>query len=751
MFAKGKIRGNGAQLAGYLMTGTEGERVEIVETRGLEAFGRDPIAAFAAMQDIADANTQSTKPFFHGHVRLPAGERLTDAQWMETLELMEKRLGFEGQPRIVTFHHLDQNGDKHLHVGWFRIDLETMRAIDPGLYKNELRELSRDRERAYGLRQLDNERQAHDIAPAASQKETEESRRLGTDVREIRAVILDCFEHSDSGRAFNAALEERGLMLANGDRRDCFVVIDQEGGQHALNKKLTGLTLAAIRERFADLDRSQLPGVEKAQETQRERHAERTLQPETANQNIHEPMTRTLGKTSAEIVMAWTLGRSAEQFEEALAANGISLAVVSSDEAAQSQRTAAFAREIGNFAPVLQAGEIVAVNDHGNVYRFNQRTMGENAPDIEARFPGLDRVALMNVADTKEAMQTAALEAWKAERAAEREQARPASWIESRIAALAEQTARLGATVLEDASGRRVDRSEALADRLRLDGERQTHTVTVQGREAFMAQLDDAGIAIVRVTETDAHALDALRTDENLARIAAETNDEAYRTPQFAKLLPGELAAVTRNGNVHRINSDKFSDAKQFLDAADLPGVVETRARFEIEGERQAEVWAQHRADIAEWQLQQENDRASTRFEAVEIKGGMKAAERQVEAAPMETVEAVREGVGLFARIGQAVLGLFGGWALAPPKLTAEQSRLEARAEAEAAPERAAAAQAAAEWKTQDDGFEARRRAARQLEEAQLGRILGHTTPAEAQRDVDFTRTRQRERERDDY
>ena len=64
-------------------------------------------------------------------------------------------------------------------------------------------------------------------------------------------------------------------MLANGDRRDCFVVIDQAGGQHALNKKLTGLTLAATRERLADLDRQQLPSVEQAQAMQRARQAER--------------------------------------------------------------------------------------------------------------------------------------------------------------------------------------------------------------------------------------------------------------------------------------------------------------------------------------------------------------------------------------------------------------------------------------------------------------------------------------------
>ena len=64
-------------------------------------------------------------------------------------------------------------------------------------------------------------------------------------------------------------------MLANGDKRDCFVVVDQAGGHHALNKKLTGHTLAETRDRLADLDRTQLPSVEQAQEIQRTRTAER--------------------------------------------------------------------------------------------------------------------------------------------------------------------------------------------------------------------------------------------------------------------------------------------------------------------------------------------------------------------------------------------------------------------------------------------------------------------------------------------
>src|SRR5271168_3930529 len=52
---------------------------------------------------------------------------------------------------------------------------------------------------------------------------------------------------------------------AAGNRRDSFVAVDPAGGHHSPNKKLTGLTLAEIRQRLGDLDRTQLPSVDQAQ------------------------------------------------------------------------------------------------------------------------------------------------------------------------------------------------------------------------------------------------------------------------------------------------------------------------------------------------------------------------------------------------------------------------------------------------------------------------------------------------------
>ena len=230
MIAKGNLHGNGVKLVDYLMKGADGERVQFAGARGFEFFGADLRSAAAIMQRLALETTRCEKPWFHTQTRLAPGERLNLAQWEQTLDREEKRLGFAGLPRAWSFHVDEATGEMHMHAAWFRVDTETGRARDPGLFKLRLMEVARACEREFALQEVSSTRQAHDRARAASRNEQEESRRLGTDVRGIRTAILDCLEHADSGKAFCAALEERGLILANGDKRDCFMV-DGEAGE----------------------------------------------------------------------------------------------------------------------------------------------------------------------------------------------------------------------------------------------------------------------------------------------------------------------------------------------------------------------------------------------------------------------------------------------------------------------------------------------------------------------------------------
>jgi hypothetical protein len=273
MIAKGNLHAHGAKLAAYLTTSYADERAELVELRGFAATTiRD---AFIDVQMQAMA-TRATKPFFHAYVRAPGGEGVSRELWREFADRLEAQLGFDGQPRAVAFHHAP-GGETHMHVAWSRIDLASLTAIDPGLYKNKMKELCRAFEKEHGLTEVRNERGADNKTRSANRAEFEQARRLGTDLKAIRNTIQDCWQSADSGQAFAAALAEHGFILANGDRRD-FVIIDREGGDHALSKRITGATAPETRQRMADIDRASLPSVEDAKTLQRKRSAPETRQ-----------------------------------------------------------------------------------------------------------------------------------------------------------------------------------------------------------------------------------------------------------------------------------------------------------------------------------------------------------------------------------------------------------------------------------------------------------------------------------------
>jgi hypothetical protein len=273
MIPKGNLHAHGGRLATYITKGLDGEQAELIETRGL-AEDTDLRLAFCQIQAIAEGQTQCEKPFFHAYVRLPADEELSREQWLETANRLEQKLGLDDQPRGVALHFLE-DGTTHLHVAWSRIDTDQMKAIDPGLYLRKMKEVCRELEQEYGLRELSSELPADRQTAPARRAEFEEARRLGLEIVDVRETIRACYDRSDNGPSFAAALAEQDLHLARGDRRD-FVVVNSEGGMHALGKRICGVEPADIRRRLGDEFRRSLPTVDEArQEIEARREAER--------------------------------------------------------------------------------------------------------------------------------------------------------------------------------------------------------------------------------------------------------------------------------------------------------------------------------------------------------------------------------------------------------------------------------------------------------------------------------------------
>jgi hypothetical protein len=148
-----------------------------------------------------------------------------------------------------------------MHVAWSRINAETMTARPLPFFKERLKEAARELEKKLDLTRVKNQRDGHARAPTLN--EFEQAKRLGIDLAEVRTAIRDCWDRCDNGRSFEAALAEQGLILAQGDRR-AFVVIDRQGGIHALGRRILDVNKTQMLARSADLDLNELPHVDQA-------------------------------------------------------------------------------------------------------------------------------------------------------------------------------------------------------------------------------------------------------------------------------------------------------------------------------------------------------------------------------------------------------------------------------------------------------------------------------------------------------
>jgi hypothetical protein len=715
MIGKGNPHKDGAKLADYLLRGEPGERAQLLDMRGF-ATG-DLRQEFADIDKVRDAATKADAALFHVQFRSVAGEgkRLTNAQWLEILDGCDRALGraMTQQPRAASLHIDEATGDRHLHGAY-----SLLRQTDDGRfyverlgkYERKLQLYAREVEKKYGLQIVTNERKPG--ARHAERREYEESRRLGTDIHEIRTAILQAFNRSDNGPSFDAAMKEQNWIVAAGDRRDCFVVIDHAGGKHALNKGLIGLTLKEIDARLSGLDRAQLPSVDQAQQMQRDRQATRepaqarelakgaglsltALSPSQAPEKGQQPEIKPLGVTAGEVRTAWTITRhrGADELHEEFERRGLILVHVSRDEAAQSYRSRDFAKAIKRQNRALKEGFAV-VDGRGNVTRIDQRATGDLWAEIEKRLGAIDRDELLTVAQAREVQRDARKIEFAERKQAERDAARPITDTEQKILDAA-------ATAGRD-------------------------------REKFAAELDYAGIGLARVTSTDVKALDALRQDAELARMmAAATGDEKPRSPRLDDVREGELAAVMKDGSVVRLNQQHMArleygnfpapDAgtsrteKGDSEVADpsgkrttahpsetgnfkaggigpLPSIIELRAKFEIERDEAAK-FQQGMIDI---QLQRATDTTAERLAAIQNRADaqeIRHVVHSVEDAAMLPIagagDVIDKGMHAAHKLTDMVLKPFAGLVEALGNLLASPSK-PTEIEAEIAPKVAA-------------------------------------------------------------
>ena len=190
----------------------------------------------------------------------PDKEQAPDQEGMlasafETLE----RLGLKEHEAVIVAHQ--DTDHPHVHVITNLVHPETGRTAVPSYDRLTLSTWAEQHERRHNGGEVICQQRAENNE--RRREEAKKDRQLALiKHREAKAErarqIQELYRASDSGKAFQAALEEAGYTLAQGDRRG-FVLVDQDGAVCSLSRQLKRQRAKDIKACLSDLDHKTLP------------------------------------------------------------------------------------------------------------------------------------------------------------------------------------------------------------------------------------------------------------------------------------------------------------------------------------------------------------------------------------------------------------------------------------------------------------------------------------------------------------
>lgn len=246
MILKASQRSGAKQLGLHLLKTEENEHVEIHEVSGFVA--EDLMGAMKEAHALS-LGTKCKQFLFSVSLNPPSTESVRVEVFEKACDVIEERLGLKGQPRMILFH--EKEGRRHAHAVWSRIDAETMTAKPLPFFKRMLNSIAKELYLENGWKMPDGFRDAKLRDPRNfTLDEWQQAKRAGLDAREVKATIQECWAVSDNGPAFAKALEERGLFLAQGDRRG-HVAVSIEGEAFAI-ARMVGQKSKEVAARIGD-------------------------------------------------------------------------------------------------------------------------------------------------------------------------------------------------------------------------------------------------------------------------------------------------------------------------------------------------------------------------------------------------------------------------------------------------------------------------------------------------------------------
>lgn len=258
MIIKANTRASGQELAAHLLKVEDNEHVTVHDIRGF--VGHDLHNAMQEAEAISRA-TKCQKYLFSVSLNPPENADVCEEDFEDAASRIEIEFDLIGQPRAMVLH--EKEGRIHAHCVWSVIDTEEMKAIHLSFYKRRMMGIAHDLYLEHGW-DMPNGLRPFGTPDPNNYKlaEYQQAKRARKDPGELKALMRQCWEQSDSSPSFQAALHEHCLVIASGDRRP-FVAVDETGEAYSLTR-MCGVKTKALKERLGDPD--DYPDIETAHE-----------------------------------------------------------------------------------------------------------------------------------------------------------------------------------------------------------------------------------------------------------------------------------------------------------------------------------------------------------------------------------------------------------------------------------------------------------------------------------------------------
>lgn len=248
MVIRGKPRGDGKQLASYLLKKGDNEAVYVLDIRG--TADPDNLRDSLFEMSLTSELSKTDKGLYHAQLNPAIGEDkiMTNDDWLRAADILEKELKLEGQKRAIVMH--EKSGRIHAHVVWERYDHDKGSMIHDG--KNF---------------------HAHDRARLAIEKELSQKHTPKRNAKrpDMKVELTELWYKTKTGEDFIKAAEEKGYIIAVSRERRPYRVVDDKGQDHDLVKQIDGVRTGDIREVFKEI---KLPTKKQAFKTVRTKKGE---------------------------------------------------------------------------------------------------------------------------------------------------------------------------------------------------------------------------------------------------------------------------------------------------------------------------------------------------------------------------------------------------------------------------------------------------------------------------------------------